>query len=222
MTFFNIFSNRPLKSKKKIAVIADNREKNALVISELIKLGCEVSLSQLPIGDYLINNHVIERKTVNDLKSSIIDKRIITQIKGLKQAKNPVLIIEGVNEKMYQGIIHENAFRGFIISLVMNHKIPIVYTFGPEDTAKYLLRLDKRSSASVSSLRFTRPVMSLQEQMQYVLEGFPGIGPVTSKKLLEQLGTIQEIMNASEETLRKIIGEKANIILDLRSKKYSV
>lgn len=220
MTFFNIFSNKPLKSKKKISIVADHREKNSLVISELIKLGCEVSLSQLTVGDYLINNHVVERKTVNDLKSSIIDKRIITQIKGLKQTTSPILVIEGVSDKMYQGIIHENAFRGFIISLVMNHKIPLVYTLGPEDTAKYLFRLDKGGSVSANSLRFARPMMSPQEQMRFIMEGFPGIGPATSKKLFEQFGTIQEIMNAPEEALRKSIGEKASVILELRSKNY--
>lgn len=220
MTFFNIFSDKPIKSKRKTVIIADNREKNSLVISELIKLKCDVSFNQLPVGDYLINKHVIERKTINDLKSSIIDKRIITQIKGLKQATSPILIIEGVNDKMYQGIIHENAFRGFIISFVTNHKIPLVYTLGPEDTAKYLVRLDNGGSISANSLRFARPMMSPQEQMRFIMEGFPGIGPATSKKLFEQFGTIQEIMNAPEEALRKSIGEKASIILELRSKNY--
>ena len=75
MTFFNIFSNKKIKENKK-TIIADNRERNSLVISELVKLNHEVQFEQLEIADYLVNNIAIERKTKSDLASSIIDKRI--------------------------------------------------------------------------------------------------------------------------------------------------
>ena len=44
--------------------------------------------------------------------------------------------------------------------------------------------------------------------MQFILEGFPGIGPKTSKKLLEEFKTIKNIINAPEEKLKKILGKK--------------
>jgi Fanconi anemia group M protein len=57
---------------------------------------------------------------------------------------------------------------------------------------------------------------SLKEQQQIILEGFPGIGPKTAKKLLIKYKTIKNIMNTSLEDLQKDIGKKANIfkILD--------
>src|SRR3989344_8810775 len=89
MTFFNIFSKKQEKKNseenKKAKIIIDNREKNSLVISELINLGTEIELKQLQIADYLVNDVAVERKTINDLQSSIINKRIFSQLKDLKQ-----------------------------------------------------------------------------------------------------------------------------------------
>ena len=45
--------------------------------------------------------------------------------------------------------------------------------------------------------------------MQVILEGFPGIGPKTSKKLLKEFKTIQNVVNASEEDLKRILGKRA-------------
>jgi len=48
--------------------------------------------------------------------------------------------------------------------------------------------------------------------MQFIVESFPGIGPKTSKKLLEKFGSIKEVVNASEEDLKKVIGKKAEVM----------
>ncbi len=45
--------------------------------------------------------------------------------------------------------------------------------------------------------------------MQFILEGFPGIGPKTAKKLLEELKTLKKIFNSPDKKLQKIIGKKA-------------
>jgi ERCC4-type nuclease len=59
--------------------------------------------------------------------------------------------------------------------------------------------------------------LNKKEQLQYILEGFPGIGPKTAKKLLKKYKTIKKIILASQENLRKDIGKKADIfkLLDM-------
>ena len=48
---FDIFSKKySKKSGEKIKIIADNREKNSLVISELISLGIDIELKHLKIA----------------------------------------------------------------------------------------------------------------------------------------------------------------------------
>src|SRR3989344_7261733 len=95
---FDIFSKRktPQKEFEKPKIIVDNREKNSLVISELIKLGCEVELKQLKVADYIVKDVAIERKTVSDFISSMINHRLQNQIEELQQYKNKLLIIEGI------------------------------------------------------------------------------------------------------------------------------
>ncbi len=213
MTFFNIFSTKKStaqsKPKEKIKIIIDFREKNSLVASELSALGFNIEFRSLPVADYLVNNVAIERKTVSDFKSSIINKRIIDQLLHLKQFEKSLLIIEGIDPDIYEGIIHENAFRGFLLSTLLEYKIPIVFTQNSKDTAKYLSILAKKSPKKDFSLRASRIMLTPNQQLQFILEGFPFIGPITAKKLLSEFKTLKNILNAPLENLQKILGKRA-------------
>ena len=210
---FDIFSRKKTKKKdemwKKITV--DYREKNSLVISELIKLGCEVELKQLKVADYIVKDVAIERKTVSDFISSMINHRLQNQIEELQQYKNKLLIIEGIEEQeLYpeENGVNPNAVRGFLLSILLKHKIPIIFTKDSEDTAKFMLVLAKKQEKEIS-LNAKKKSFNKKEQMQFIIEGFPGVGPKTSKKLLEEFKTIREVINASEEELKKILGKKS-------------
>ena len=45
--------------------------------------------------------------------------------------------------------------------------------------------------------------MSFEEQKQFILEGFPGVGPTTAKVLLEKFKTLEKIFRSSKEELIK-------------------
>ncbi len=222
MTFLDIFSKRKKKEKSKpqTKIIVDYREKNALVTSELIKEGFEVEFAQLAVADYLINDIAIERKTIADLKSSIINKRIMQQLPELKQHKKYALVLEGFNTDSYEGIIHENAFRGFLLTTLFNYQVPIIYTHDESDTARYIALLAKKSEKSDIALRPAKIVLSEEERLQFILEGFPGIGPVTAKKLLAEYKTLKALINAPEEDLKKLIGAKAAPLIKLLNHIY--
>lgn len=218
--FFNIFSNKKEK-KEELNITIDNREKNSLVISELIKLGFKIQFSQLPIADYIINDTAIERKTISDFKASIINKRIFSQLLDMKQYPKHFIILEGLeSQDLYSGTIHENAFRGFLLSIALEYKVPIIFTLNEKDTAKYLYVLAKRKDKKEFSIRPSKSQLSDKEQLQFILEGFPGIGPTTAKKLLDYYKTIKDLANASKEDLEKIIGKKAGKLYDLVNLKY--
>lgn len=212
MPFFNIFSKNKEnnKEKPKIKVIIDNREKNSLVASKLASIGFEIEFQQLPVADYLINDIAIERKTISDLKSSIINKRIFSQLSELRQYKKPLLIIEGGRHKLYDNIVlHENAIRGFLLSVAVNSQIPVIFTENEKDTAKHLSLLANKKQNKEFSLR-AKISLSEKEQAQFILEGFPGIGPKTAKKLLNSFSSLENIFNASEKQLSEIIGSKTS------------
>ena len=86
MVFLDVFSDEKDKKKDRTRIIVDNRERNSLVASYLMKEGFDVEFRQLPVGDYIANGVAIERKTISDFKSSIINKRIISQLLELRQS----------------------------------------------------------------------------------------------------------------------------------------
>ena len=186
-----------------------------MVVSELINLGLDVELKELKVADYIVNDIAIERKTVSDFISSMINRRLLSQLEELQQYPNKLLIIEGVDEQeLYNEHnntgIHPNSIRGFLISILLKHKIPILFTKNYEDTAKFILILSKRKEKELP-LNITKKSLNKKEQIQFIIESFPGIGPKTAKKLLEEFKSIKNIINASQEQLKGVIGKKAEI-----------
>ena len=219
--FLEIFSKKSEKSKQKIKIIVDHREKNSLVVSELYKLGFEIEYKQLPVADYFINNIAIERKTLSDFKSSIINKRIMQQLLELKQYPSHFLILEGLDDTdPYSGQIHENAFRGFLLSVILEYNVPIIFTLNEKDTAKYISVLANKKAKIETGIRATKILLTNKEQLQFILEGFPQIGPIAAKKLLKHFKTIKNLANSSLSELQKIIGKKAEIVYKLFNQKY--
>ena len=213
----DIFSRKKIETEEMGTIVVDNREKNSLVVSELMGMGYKIQWEQLAVGDYLVNGVAIERKTVSDFKSSIINKRIIQQLLELKQYDKKILIVEGIIEDdVYSGEgIHENAFRGFILSVGLEFGVPIVYTWNAEDTAKYIDVLYRRKDKGDIGLRASKIAMTRDEQIRFILEGFPNIGPVKAEKLLGRFGSLSRIFNASLEDLESVLGKYAGEFKEL-------
>jgi Fanconi anemia group M protein len=210
------FSSRP-------KVIADNREKNSLVISELVELGVDVDIKHLILADYVISNEIaIERKTVNDFVSSMLNKRLVEQIRDLKNNyKFPLLIIEKEdNHSFYKPTghpnLHENAIRGMMLTITTDFGVPTILVEDYKDTAEYILLLAKRQLKKKQeiSLAVKRHAYSMKDQQQIIMESFPGIGPKTAKEILKKFKSIKNFSNASIEELKEIpkLGKKAEII----------
>lgn len=221
--FLDPFSKKKIipKSTNLPKIIVDHREKNSLVISELYEIGFQIEFKQLPVADYLIGSTAIERKTLSDFKSSIINKRITQQLLELKQYPIPILVLEGLeSEDPYSGSLHENAFRGFILSVIKDYKVPIIYTLNEKDTAKYISVLAKKQPKKEFSLRASKINLSEKERLQFILEGFPQIGPTTAKKLLKHFKTLKNLANTSESDLKEVIGKKAETLYKLINLKF--
>lgn len=211
-----------IKNKQKPIpkIIADIHEKNSLVIPELYNSEIKPEIKALKIADYLIGDIAIERKTIRDLISSMINKRLIEQLKQLKKYSRQILIIEGD----IQRVLNENsniskAVRGLIISIVTNYKIPIIFTQDYQDTAKYLITIAKQQTKPKTTVSLhSRIPKTISEQKSYILEAFPNIGPKKAKMLLKKFKTIKNIINASEEELKEILKSGARDFKDLTEK----
>lgn len=218
----NIFKKKTKKQQSKIKpkIIVDIHEKNSLVPSQIIEQGIDIEFKSLKVGDYLINNIAIERKTFSDLISSMIKKRLLQQLNQLQQYKQRLLIIEGKQTLDKNSSVHANSIRGQILSAIFYHQIPIISTKDSRETAIYLSLLAKQQQKPIHDISLhSRIPKTKKEQQEYILEAFPSIGPKTAVKLLKEFKTLNNIFNASEETdLKKILKGKTKSFLNLLDK----
>jgi DNA excision repair protein ERCC-4 len=215
MPLHNIFkslSKKRINPVKTPLIIADIHEKNSLVLSELKKSEqIRLEIKHLKIADYLLGEIAIERKTVSDLISSMINKRLIQQLNQMQKYPQKLLIIEGDLNKVYKENSNiSKAIRGFILSIITNYHTPIIFTKDYHDTAKYLITLAKQQLKPKNPITFhSRIPKTIKEQKQYILESFPNIGPKKAEQLIKEFKTLNNAFNASEEELEKILKSKS-------------
>ena len=126
----------------------------------------------------------------------------------MKQHQSTLLLIEQ-DENHSPSAIHENAIRGFLLATTLDFQIPLIFTQDSSETAQYLSVLAKRDPNKEISIRFSKILKTKEEQIQFILEGFPNIGPKKAKLLLEKFKSLKNIFKASEKDLEKVLGKKA-------------
>ncbi len=197
-----------------VVVMVDDREKSSKIVRDLIEKRIKVRLRRLEAGDFVVSARcAVEFKTVPDFVGSIIDGRLLSQLIALKKIYDrPLLIVEGEEDMYAQRNIHPNAIRGMLSTITVTLGIPILHTRNPTDTAALLAvtaRREQLQGVKDATLHAKKP-FTTREQQEYIIAALPGIGLKLSKPLLEQFGSIKNIMNASIPELQVVekIGEK--------------
>ena len=81
-------------------ILIDNREKDSGIPELLKEKGIPILFENLEIGDYIIGDLIIERKTSKDFIASIFDGRIFQQANKITSYTNrAILLIEGLLQK---------------------------------------------------------------------------------------------------------------------------
>jgi len=220
--------NNYLQKEKQFKIIVDHREKSSRMLKQLIDKNILIEQKQLIVGDYLLSNRcAVEYKKVLDFVNSIIDGRLLSQIKSLKQNyEKPLLIIEGKESLFSQRSIHPNAVRGMIATITVAYGIPIIMTTDENDTAEQLIAIAKREQDETTTQfnpHSSKKSATIKEQQEYLISSMPKIGVELAKRLLEQFGTIKKIINASAkdlETVESIGTKKAEEIQKLLTTTY--
>ncbi len=201
-------SNSPMTS-----VLADHREKNNRIVKELIELGISVNTAQLESADYLLSGKVaVELKAVPDFVASIVDGRLLQQVKELKKNfEKAVVIIEGEEDIYSVRKVHANAIRGMLAAIVLDFHVPVLYTKNPKDTAALLAVMAKREQDTGRDFSYhSGKPRSMKEQQEFLVSALPGIGVLTARNLLNYFCSIKKLVNASREELTALegIGDK--------------
>ncbi len=204
-------------------VIVDDRELGTQVVKELYKLGAIIEAKRLEIGDYVVSSDVcIERKTMHDFVSSIVDGRLFQQVEQMiDNYPRPMLLIEG---QYYERQVHPNAVRGAILYLA-EQRVPIIWSRDAGESAAYIFLEAKREQFERKksiSLHARKPMTDKQWQ-EYIVASLPGVGLQLARNLLKYFGTVERVFTANVNELKQVekIGEKkAKEIRRILTKRY--
>ena len=194
---------------QQVQVVADYREKGSEVMKQLVELGLVLQLEKLQAADYLCSAQcAVEFKTVEDFVSSLIDGRLLEQLKELKRNfAKPLVIVQGTQDIYAVRKVHPNAIRGMLATIAVSFGIPILQTKNALESAgliAVIARREQDTSRDVS-LHAKKP-LTLSEQQEYLVSALPGVGLKMAQALLKHFGTVERLATATAEELKNVEG----------------
>lgn len=173
-------------------VVVDSREYNTAqdVVEELKGLGCEVIVSTLAVGDYVLSSEVaVERKRAMDLVNSIIDGRLFEQAEGLvEEYQEPYILIEG---DLWVSVANRGISANAVVAAlakVSRMGVKTLWTMDESSTAYAIYSL-ATATGGVLKVVGRRKSMPIRELQIGLLASLPGIGVRRAVKLLKIYGT---------------------------------
>ena len=192
-----------------LRIIVDERERKSGIPKLLKSIGVNVEIKTLPIGDYIVSHEtVVERKSINDLISSIFDGRLFDQCNRLKEHfQFPIILLEGDVDEIESITENPLVFYGALSTIAIDYKIPIIPTPNASHTAKLLVSLSSRKeSIKGPLLKKIKKSNDVQKQQLSVLCSLPGVGEKIAIRMLEKFESPLKVLSASTKDLAKIPG----------------
>lgn len=198
-----------------VDIIIDSREKIApYFVSSFIEDGIVPKIEALPAGDFLIFGKMeddailIERKEASDFLASLEDDRLWNQMAKMKETKinDRRLLIEGdpitaLSQRYRKKTITPARVYGTYEG-IFNWGVKIMYTPDRYQTSAYLRNLCKRVKRPKKEFALRSSIhrtLTMTEKRRYIIEGFPGIGPKTSKEIIKKYKTLSVFFEKIDE-----------------------
>ncbi len=221
--------DRYQKEEDKFKVIIDYREKGSGVVKELLNIGASIRLEKIENADYLLSSRVgVELKKTEDFVNSLIDGRLLTQLKSLKENfERPLIIVEGEQDLYSVRNVHPNSIVGMLATITVSYGVPILFTKNSKETATLMKIIAKREQNENNNfnIRCEKKDMGLKEWQEYIISSLPGINTTLSRALLRKFKSVKNIINAPEKELQdveKIGPKKASKIKEVTDSEYKV
>ena len=195
-------------------ILCDYREKK--VIEILKELGVEVETSKLELGDFIVGNIVIERKSADDFISSIIDRRLNNQILNLTFNFDKVIIaVTGdfelaIAKRDITPSIIPAGLASAIVRVENGKSLNVLYFESDYHFALFLKKLDEKYKEPMREFEVHKIKIPEGKEPIYVLASIPGLGPKKAESILKKFETLKNVANASVEELTEVqgVGEK--------------
>ncbi len=165
----------------------------------------------LPVGDYIVNGIIIERKTVEDLLQSIKDVRLNNQLSEMsKNTYLSVLAIIGEQTKERSDPLTNSILQSVKAGVWFKRSpdgaqgivIPLEF-FDDDEFALFLDGLSKKDSVRLPKLTKTR--VTGNDQLMMTVATVPGWKDVLARRGLELYGSIESMIQVTPEDMAKAI-----------------
>ena len=206
-----------------------------------------IKITNLPIGDFIITDEIddnskikiaIERKSINDLYSSIMDGRFREQKSRLLNSIGDSLkicyLIEGTMNFKVQNK-KTNMIHGSILNLMFKHNYRVIQTENKLDTFNNILLLYKKfknnefsniESNNISSVKLIKRSENIKDsKLLYQLCLIPGISPKIANAIIDWLNennkepiNVEEHANIEQNCKESCIHANIKSIIDLYQK----
>lgn len=198
----------------------DNREVslfNACISKKTNYPNHEVCMDNLDIGDIIIDNIVIERKTWKDLEQSIKDGRYKEQGFRLEEAKEKGFIIfyliEGLLSK-YKGGLSKETLISSLFSLTQKGFF-VVQSENVDQSALYIMQfLEKKNKSKKEKPKENYEQCSIQKKKNikitqdnigiYMLCQIPYINYITAEVIMKKYKNIQEFIEKIRDNPKEL------------------
>ncbi|MDP1830430.1 MAG: ERCC4 domain-containing protein [Geothrix sp.] len=195
-----------------IRIWVDDREaRGSGIAARLAEMeGVFVTVKRLRTGDYLIEGKaVLERKRVADFLESLRQGRLFSQASRL--AASPLrsfLILEGPSRAWRRAGVTREGIQGALVSLAVGFGIPVLRSQDEDETVRLILFTARQlhPAARIAIRRPSRRIHGKRARQIYILTGIPSVGSARAGRLLDEFGTIEGVMAASQETLAEVEG----------------
>lgn len=215
-----------LLKKKKLYVNEELADETVSPQNNVLNNKININIKNLIIGDFIFReytdsnstqedkseysdtvHYIIERKTINDLCSSIKDGRFIEQKSRLKDTINDpskiIYIIEGNISNispMYN--IPKTSINSAIQNLIFKHKYKVIFTDSIEETIDNLTLLYKKLvnndfESKATSVKFIKRADKINQNVFVnMLCTIPGISLKTARMITNQYKSMSDLIQA--------------------------
>ncbi|NCO42853.1 MAG: hypothetical protein GW892_29635 [Armatimonadetes bacterium] len=161
------------------------------------------------VDRYVLSKRVaVERRTGNSFVRGILEKTLFTSAVYLREHfEVPVLIVEGEVNYEYGGM-NPQAVRGALSSLLLLYGVHVLATPNAEETAAVIAMVARQEQVGLPEISLIpkRKAADLPDRQRRVIEMLPGSGMTLARTLLQHFGSVQRIVNATEDELLALRG----------------
>jgi ERCC4-type nuclease len=189
-------------------IAVDHSESRSALLDALRRSGVfELRMARLTTGDYLLNDRaLVERKSVADFATSLIDGRLFPQVARLAHSGlRTLLLIEGPASSSAPAV-HPHTLEGALVSIAAMWRLPVLHSTDSEQSVRLLRFVAEQVHGSQEPIlkRFDRKPRRLASRRLFLLQALPGVGPALASRLLSHFGSIEGIVAADVAALAEI------------------